>query len=144
MQNTADTVHRARFPFVSQVLRHGVHLPGMEPDGAAVRIAIYLLTGLLLVLLQYTLWFGTGGAVSLWRLKREIAIQKVQNAKISERNQALDAKVLDLRQGLASVQDLARSQLGMVRKNETFFQIVQRDSANPSHRDELQRSQAVP
>ncbi|MDA8364948.1 MAG: septum formation initiator family protein [Gammaproteobacteria bacterium] len=92
-----------------------------------MRIAAYLLAGLLLVLLQYTLWFGTGGAVSLWRLKHEIAIQKAQNARVNERDQALDAKVLDLRQGLASVQDLARSQLGMVKKNETFYQVIQQD-----------------
>ncbi len=129
MQNVAGAADRARFrfAFAPHALRHGVRLPRLGSDDGAVRIAAYLLAGLLLVLLQYTLWFGTGGAVSLWRLKHEIAIQKAQNARVNERDQALDAKVLDLRQGLASVQDLARSQLGMVKKNETFYQVIQQD-----------------
>lgn len=129
MQNTADHEDQARFqhPSNRHAAWHDVLLLWIRPDQDAVKIVVFALAGLLL-LLQYTLWFGTGGAVSLWELQRQIAVQQAQNARLDERNQALDAEVLDLRQGLASVQDLARSQLGMVKKGETFYQVIQQPS----------------
>ena len=126
MEHAADQGGRTRFriPFAHRALWQEVRLPRFRSGQDAVKIAAFLLTGLLL-LLQYMLWFGNGGAVSLWRLQHQIAAQQAQNVRMTERNQALAAKVLDLRQGLASVQDLARSQLGMVKKGETFYQVIQ-------------------
>ncbi|MHB8346822.1 MAG: septum formation initiator family protein [Acidiferrobacterales bacterium] len=137
MQNVADQEKPTRFriPFTRLVLQSGVHLSQVRSRQGAAKIAAFALTGLLL-LLQYTLWFGTGGAVSLWRLQRQIAAQQAQDARMNERDLALAAKVLDLRQGLASVQDLARSQLGMIKKDETFYQVIQqpgRDSRSAQH-----------
>jgi cell division protein FtsB len=89
-----------------------------------VKVALYVLLGLVMVL-QYPLWFGNGGLLALWKLKQEITAQKVENARLRERNQALEAEVQDLKQGLASAEERARSELGMVKKGESFFQIIE-------------------
>lgn len=87
------------------------------------RILVYTLAGLLVVL-QYPLWFGSGGVLSLWRLNREIAAQKVDNLTLRERNAALEAEVGDLKRGYDAIEERARNELGMVKKNETFYQII--------------------
>ncbi|HLD14238.1 MAG TPA: cell division protein FtsB [Burkholderiales bacterium] len=84
---------------------------------------IYTLIGLLVVL-QYPLWFGSGGVLTLWRLNREIAAQKVDNAQLKERNAALEAEVNDLKQGYEAIEERARAELGMVKKGETFYQVI--------------------
>lgn len=84
-------------------------------------------------MLQFDLWFGHGGMVSIWRLHRRIEAARVQDGLLQTRNAALAAQVADLKHdGLASAQDQARSELGMVRKDETFFQVV--PGAPPSNR----------
>ncbi len=88
-----------------------------------VKIATYVLLGML-VLLQYPLWFGGGGVISVWRLNREIAEQQQENARLRERNLALEAEVSDLKQGLEAIEGRARSELGMVKKGEIFYQVI--------------------
>ena len=83
-----------------------------------------ILLGLLIVL-QYPLWLGSGGLASLWKLKSEIAAQKAENASLRQHNRALEAEVLDLKQGLASAEERARLELGMVKKGESFYQIIE-------------------
>lgn len=97
------------------------------PDNAvkANKILVYILAGLL-VLLQYPLWFGSGGVLAVWQLNREIAAQRAENARLKERNEALAAEVLDLKEGLAAIEERARTDLGMVKKGETFFQVIER------------------
>lgn len=85
--------------------------------------------GAILVLLQYPLWFGSGGFLTLLQLQREIDHQRVENARLRERNQALEAEVADLKQGLAAIEERARSELGMVKKGETFYQVVEPPAA---------------
>jgi cell division protein FtsB len=89
-----------------------------------VKIITYVLLGLL-ILLQYPLWFGHGSVYTLWRLKSEIAAQKEENARLKDRNQALEAEVVDLKQGYEAIEERARSELGMVKKGETFFQVIE-------------------
>lgn len=79
----------------------------------------------LLLILQYTLWFGNGGLLRLWQLNAKVEEQKVENEKLAERNRALEAEVLDLKQGLEAIEERARSDLGMIKKDETFFQVVE-------------------
>ena len=88
-----------------------------------LRTVLYVVGGLFL-LLQYPLWFGSGGAIAVWQLNREIAAQQAENAKLRERNNTLDAEVKDLKQGSAAIEERARTELGMVKKGEAFFQIV--------------------
>jgi len=89
-----------------------------------VKIATYVLIGLL-VLLQYPLWFGSGGVLAVWRLNREITAQQQENATLKDRNQALEADVNDLKQGLDAIEERARMELGMVKRGETFFQVIE-------------------
>ncbi|MBI3779273.1 MAG: cell division protein FtsB [Gammaproteobacteria bacterium] len=89
-----------------------------------MKIATYVLLAIL-VLLQYPLWLGSGGVLAVWRLHREIAAQEQENAQLKERNQALEADVNDLKQGLAAIEERARAELGMVKKGEVFIQVIE-------------------
>ena len=86
------------------------------------------LTGIflfLLLLLQYSLWFGNGGLLRVWQLNRAVADQQAENSKLKERNEALEAEVRDLKQGEEAIEERARTDLGMIKKDETFFQVVE-------------------
>ena len=87
-------------------------------------LAIVLAT--LLVALQYPLWIGKGSWLKVWELDRSLTQNREQNAKLKARNDALDAEVRDLKQGLEAVEERARYELGMVRPNEVFFQVVEK------------------
>jgi cell division protein FtsB len=80
---------------------------------------------ILLALLQYRLWVGDGGVAEVWRLHKAIQAQQSDNASLVERNRALEAEVRDLRQGLAAVEERARTDLGMIKEGETFFQVIE-------------------
>jgi len=82
---------------------------------------------MLLLVLQFKLWFGDGNMREVWRLQTAIEDQKSENEKLRERNVALEAEVRDLKQGLEAVEERARSELGMIKKDETFYQIVESD-----------------
>ncbi|UCH53762.1 MAG: cell division protein FtsB [Pseudomonadota bacterium] len=86
---------------------------------------LYGLGGLLL-LLQYPLWFGSGGLVAQWQLREEIETQKAENAQLRERNETLAAEVADLKSGHEALEERARRELGMVKKSESFYQVVER------------------
>ena len=78
----------------------------------------------MLVTLQINLWTGKGSLQEIRHLKELIANQQKENAALKERNQALYEEVKDLRNGLEAIEERARSELGMIRKDETFFQII--------------------
>ncbi|MFV2058326.1 MAG: cell division protein FtsB [Thiohalomonadales bacterium] len=82
----------------------------------------------LLFLLQFKLWFGHGNLQEVWHLQDAIENQKFDNARLKHRNDALKAEVDDLKKGLAAIEERARKELGMVKKGETFYQIVERPS----------------
>ncbi|PKM45134.1 MAG: cell division protein FtsB [Gammaproteobacteria bacterium HGW-Gammaproteobacteria-1] len=87
------------------------------------RLVVAILVTLLLVL-QYRLWFSDGGLVKMWQLSESLEAQKQENARLLERNRALEAEVIDLKQGLQAIEERARTELGMVKKDETFFQVI--------------------
>ena len=78
----------------------------------------------LLALLQYRLWFGNGSMKEVYQLQDEIAALEIENNRLLERNQSLAAEVLDLKQGEAAIEERARSEMGMIRYDETFYQII--------------------
>ena len=80
---------------------------------------------ILLVGLQYRFWVGEGSMAEVVHLNHAIEKQKTENEKMRERNAALDAEVQDLKQGVEAIEERARSELGMVKKDEVFFQIVE-------------------
>lgn len=89
----------------------------------AMRIVVVVFV-VLLVLLQFRLWFGDGGINEMVRLNQEIAAQQDENAVLRERNEALEAEVMDLKDGEAAVEERARRELGMIRSDETFYQAI--------------------
>jgi cell division protein FtsB len=80
---------------------------------------------ILLVFLLYRLWLGEGGLLDVWEMHREVEEQRQENARLRERNAALNAEVLDLKQGLQAIEERAREDLGMVKEGETFYQVVE-------------------
>ena len=79
---------------------------------------------LVLIALQVKMWFGEGGYTDVKRLAVRVEEQARENEVLAQRNRELQAEVEDLRQGLHAVEERARSELGMVKENEEFYQVV--------------------
>ena len=89
----------------------------------------------LLALLQYRLWFSPGGMADVTELKQAQQELVRGNDHLRERNASLAAEVIDLKHGLEAVEERARSDMGMVKSDEVFYQII--DSPDSGHRDLL-------
>lgn len=89
---------------------------------------VMIVLAILLVLLQYRLWFSHDGLPSLLRLHHQVEKQRLDNDKLAERNQVLTAEVQDLKSGLDALEERARSELGMIRQGETFFHVIESDT----------------
>lgn len=85
-----------------------------------------LIAGLIatILTLQYALWFGHGSWPEVWSTRNQLAQQQQINDSLAQRNAAMGAEVSDLKQGLGAVEERARIELGMVEKNELYFQIL--------------------
>lgn len=79
---------------------------------------------LLIALLQYRLWFGDGNVLEFQRLNDHIAELRLEGVKRHERNAALEAEVMDLKQGLDAVEERARQDMDMVKEGEVFVQVI--------------------
>ena len=95
-----------------------------------MRTVLFLLVALL-VLLQLRLWVSDDGYRAAWRLEDQVATQAQENERLHERNRALAAEVSDLKTGLDAVEEIARSELGMIRNGETLYQVVDSDEDAP-------------
>ncbi len=87
-----------------------------------------ILFGILLALLlglQITWWFGKGGKRDVWKLEAQIARQERKLDALRLRNGKLAAEVIDLKEGLDAVEEIARSEMGMIREGEIFYQIIE-------------------
>ena len=90
-------------------------------------MALRIIAALLLVAflaLQYRLWLSPNGMRDLWRTEAAIEAQTEENDRLAERNRTLAAEVRDLKEGRAAIEERARTDLGMIRAGETFFQVV--------------------
>ena len=76
------------------------------------------------VLLQYRVWLSGDGVRELHRLEGAVATQRAENDRLGERNRQLAAEVRDLKNGMQALEERARSDLGMIAGNETFYQVV--------------------
>ena len=92
--------------------------------------ALAIVLSTLLLALQYPLWLGKGSWLRVLDLDRSLEQQRAQNARLKARNDALDAEVKDLKQGLEAVEERARLELGMIKKDETFYQVVPPNAAS--------------
>ena len=86
----------------------------------------------LLVVIQYPLWFGKGGWLRVWELDRQLATQRETNRALTSRNAEAAAEVASLREGNEAIAERARQQLNMVREGEILFQFVGRSEASTS------------
>jgi len=74
--------------------------------------------------LQFKLWQGTGGRAEVAQLEQAVAKQMLVNKLARERNSVLVAEIDDLRSGLTAIEERARTDLGMIKEGETFYQII--------------------
>jgi len=81
--------------------------------------------GVLIVLIQTPLWLGKGGWLRVWHVENELSKQKTKNSQLESRNARFAAEVRDLKQGTEAIEERARYELGMVKSDEVFFQIVE-------------------
>jgi cell division protein FtsB len=79
----------------------------------------------LLLLMQYKLWFGDASVRDVITLKQTVKEQQAKNEQVKQRNAVLAAEVEDLKTGLEAIEERARSELGMIKKDETFIHIVE-------------------
>ena len=103
----------------------------------------FLAAALLVVLLalQYRLWLGSGGMREVGRLRQEIELQRKENGVLRERNRTLTAEVQDLKKGTTAIEERARTDLGMVKQGETFYQVVP-EKESPTARNNAARGTA--
>ena len=97
------------------------------PQQASVTLSTRLvLAGLavLLVALQWRLWLSDEGWSEVVRLRNSVATQSVENERLAGRNARLHAEVTDLKDGFAALEERARSDLGMVGEDESFYLFV--------------------
>ena len=78
----------------------------------------------LLVLLQYRLWIGNGSITDVHHLEQARQEQIRENEQLRERNQALAAEVHDLKHGFEAIEERARSEMGMIKTDETFYHVI--------------------
>ena len=95
------------------------------PGGFEWKRLVPILLLLLLAVFQFQLWFGIGNIPDAMKLRRQVEAQAAENTGLDKRNEALAAEVADLKQGQAAIEERARTELGMAKKGETFYQIVQ-------------------
>ena len=86
-------------------------------------IAFVLL--ILLIWLQYKIWLQDGGLPEVIQLQEEIEEVKTEVEKLQERNASLDAEVKDLKKGLDAIEERARSEMGMIKEGEVYYQVIE-------------------
>lgn len=86
----------------------------------------WILTLLIVIFiaLQYRLWFGQGSWEQIISLERELEEQDLINQRLRDRNEVLENEVRDLKSGLESVEERARSELGLIKDGETFYLLI--------------------
>ena len=96
-----------------------------------MRLILICLT-VLLLLIQYPLWLGKGGWLRVWNLSRDLDTALVKEQELKARNSKLASEVQDLKEGTGAVEERARYELGLVKENEIFVQVLQKDEKKSS------------
>jgi cell division protein FtsB len=96
-----------------------------------VKIIALVLLGLLLWL-QYKIWLQDGGIPEVIQLKQEVEQVEVEVKQLRERNLSLDAEVKDLKKGLDAIEERARSEMGMIKEGEIYYQVIESDTEKSS------------
>src|SRR5271169_4692475 len=85
------------------------------------------------ILLQYRVWISPDGVREVGRLRQAVATQRAENDRLADRNRQLGAEVHDLKSGMDALEERARSDLGMIARNETFYQVVPPHAGDTHH-----------
>ncbi|MDM8567075.1 cell division protein FtsB [Candidatus Halobeggiatoa sp. HSG11] len=80
---------------------------------------------LLLISLQYSLWYGKGGYQEYAALQQTVELQRQTNSKLKARNDKIETEITELKQGFLTIERYAREELGMIKQGEVFYQIVE-------------------
>ena len=94
-----------------------------------MKLVVFILF-VLFIWLQYKLWLGDGGIPEVIELENEIETVQTEVNRLQERNKALDAEVQDLKKGIEAIEERARSEMGMIKQDETYYQVIDLDSAS--------------
>ena len=89
-----------------------------------MRLILICLTALLLSI-QYPLWLGKGGWLRVWDLDKQVTAAQKKNDELKARNAKLNSEVQDLKDGTGAVEERARYELGMIKENEIFIQVLE-------------------
>ena len=95
-----------------------------------MRLTVIILL-VILALLQYRLWFSPGGVADVRELKQTKQELVDENERLRERNDALAAEVIDLQHGIEAVEERARGEMGMIKSDEVFYQIIDEPGTQP-------------
>lgn len=107
------------------------HVPSVQTNRTrsmpSMRSPYWLFVVLILLLggLQYRIWVGEGSLAQVNGLNKQIAEQRGENQRLLERNRILEAEVMELKQGMETVEERARHELGMVKEGETLYQLTE-------------------
>ena len=101
--------------------------PGVRLVRRGTRFTTILIAFLavLLAALQYQLWYGRGGIGDLAELHSARDAKALENRRLRERNRVLEAEIADLKSGLEAIEERARTEMGMIREDEVFYQIIE-------------------
>ncbi len=94
------------------------------------KIAFVLLV--LLIWLQYKIWLQDGGVPEVLQLQQEVEQVKGEVQQLQERNASLDAEVKDLKKGLDAIEERARSEMGMIKQGEVYYQVIESEKNESS------------
>lgn len=103
--------------------------PSKTPQPAVTKVEysmkiFFIVMISLFLIFQYALWFSSGGIIQIWHLKQKIVALEQENKQLQTRNDMLLADVNDLKQGKEAIEERARNDLGMIKKDETFYQVT--------------------
>jgi cell division protein FtsB len=88
---------------------------------------ITLALAALLLLIQYPLWLGKGGWLAVADMESQVDASRAKTDQLKARNAKLESEVHDLKEGLGAVEERARYELGMIKSNEIFVQVLRKD-----------------
>ncbi|MFT7132355.1 MAG: cell division protein FtsB [Cyclobacteriaceae bacterium] len=86
----------------------------------------WLIAGLVLIVLflQGRLWIGEGSLAQVSGLQVRVERESAENSIKEQRNRVLRAEIVELKSGLESIEEKARSEFGLIKEGETFFLLV--------------------
>jgi cell division protein FtsB len=90
-----------------------------------ITIAVLAVLVVLLLMLQYKIWLGDDGVPKIVQLQDKVHLAQTEANKLKERNMALNAEVRALKMGLDAIEERARSELGMIGKDEVYYQVIE-------------------